>query len=92
MNLRKDHYRLVYASPLDEIDNLSGQLGPPTQVGPSVLVVQLVCCSSHMAQAWLIVCRPARLSMASHLVISPLEGLSAIPFVSLLVKHSDATV
>ena len=83
MNLRKDHYRLVYASLLDEIDKLSGQLGPPTHVGPSVLVVQLVCCSSHMAQAWLIVCRPARLSMASHLVISPLEGLSAIPFVSL---------
>ena len=85
MNLRKDHYRLVYASLLDEIDKFLGTTGgPPTQVGPPVFsVVQLVCCSSHMAQAWLIVCRPARLSMASHLVISPLEGLSAIPFVSL---------
>ena len=91
MNLRKDHYRLVYASPLDEIDNLSGP-GTQRKLAPVFSVVQLVCCSSHMAQAWLIVCRPARLSMASHLVISPLEGLSAIPFVSLFVKHSDTTV
>ena len=58
MNLRKDHYRFSLASPLDEIDNFSGQLGPNASWPSAFLVVQLVCCSSHMAQAQLIVCRP----------------------------------
>ena len=61
------------ASPLDEIDNFSGQLGDPTQVGPSVLGgATCVLLQSHGSGP--ADCVSAGVCPWPDLVISPLKG------------------
>ena len=83
MNLRKDHYRFSLASPLDEIDNFSGLRhrlrGVQVLGGATCVLLQShgsgpADCVSAGACPW------------PDLVISPLEGLSAIRLLAYLLS------